>query len=503
MFISMPIRGETQGRRARSRAGIALACLMVGGCAVGPNFAHPSPPKADSYGAAYEGRRLEADGATQTVELGRPTNPTWWRLFGSPQLDGLVKAGLANSPSLAAARAALDQSREQARAGAGVFLPSLAGSATVERERSPPLRLGVPGQPSTFTLFTLGGSVNYVVDLFGGERRNVEALVATADRQRYALGAAYLALTGNIVDAAVARAGYAAQADALKDIVRLEAEQRDILTAQFKAGYGAWSSVLQAEQQLAADREGLALALQRQAASTTLLQMLIGREAGEDAPAPPTLDSLAVPEDAPVSLPSQIVRQRPDVLQAEAALHQASAQVGVATAALFPSINVTGDYGATSLSLGKLGSPQGVFWGIGPEVNVPIFQGGALWHARKGAQAAYRAAQANYRQTVLAALEQVADSIKALDADADVARASRSAFDAAQTVGTLAGINRRAGMADDYDEMTALIGADRARVQLIAAKAQRLQDVVALHLASGGGWTAQGGEGGLAAAAAP
>lgn len=337
------------------------------------------------------------------------------------------------------------------------------------------------------------------MDLFGGERRSVEALVAAADQRRFAVGAAYLALTGNIVDAAIARAGYAEEAELLGEIVRLETGQRDSLKAQFRAGYGAWAGVLLAEQQLDADRESLAAMAQRQSASATLLQALLGREAGAPARAAPALNDLIVPKSAPVSLPSQIVRERPDILEAEAALHQASAEVGVATAALFPSISITGNYGAASLSLGRLGSPDGVFWGIGPSVNAPIFQGGQLRYARKAAQAAFLQSAAVYRQTVLAALEQVADSLKALDADAAISGASRAAFEAARDGVSLARANCAAGVIADYDATTLEIDAARIRLQLIAAKTQRLQDVVALYLASGGGWAADGGSGGAVA----
>ncbi len=487
-------------RRDRQAAALALSCLLVGGCAVGPNFTRPAPPRLDRYAAQPGAARLEADGAAQTIELGRPTDPAWWRLFGSPTLDDLVEAGLKASPTLASARSALRQSQDQARAGAGVFFPQVNGSFDAAREHQTPALLGERGTGSTFSLYTLTGSVSYALDLFGGERRGVEALNAQADYQRNAVGAARLLLTGGIVDAAIAQAGYADQADALADIVRLDSAQRDILTAEYNAGYGAWSAVLNAEQQLAADQESLASARQRQSASTTLLSTLMGREPAESAPPPPALNDLSVPADAPVSLPSQLVRQRPDILQAEATLHQASAEIGVATAALFPSISLTGDYGAASTSLARLAGPAGRFWSIGPSVDVPIFHGGALWFGRRAAQAAYLKAQADYRQTVLAALEQVADQLKALDADAEISAANRSAFDAASLNRKLADTNRQAGLIADYDAMTAEIQADRVRLGLIAAKSQRLQDVVGLYLASGGGWNGHHAGDGMATA---
>jgi NodT family efflux transporter outer membrane factor (OMF) lipoprotein len=468
---------------------VILTCLLAAGCAVGPNFTRPRPPTLDRYPDQSVPARLGADGSAQSVELGRATDPAWWRLFESPALDDLVAAGLQSSPTLASARQALEQSRDQARAGAGVFFPSVAAAASAVRERTSLVELGQRGGGSTFTLYTPTGAVSYALDLFGGERRQVEALNAQADYQRHAVGAAYLLLTGNIVDAAVARAGYADEVATLADIVELDQAQRDILKAEYDAGTAAWSAELAAEQQLDADEQNLALGRQRLAASVTLLQTLVGREPAEAAPAPPALDDLKIPSDAPVSLPSQVVHERPDILEAEANLHQASAQVGVATAALFPSISITGDYGAASTSLASLASPMGRFWSIGPTIDVPIFRGGALWYGRKAAQAAFAKSAADYRQTVLAALEQVADSVKALDADADIAQASRRSLDAAALNGKLSDANRASGLIADFDAMTADIATDRARLTLIAAKSQRLQDVVALYVACGGGWT--------------
>lgn len=488
----------SRGGRLRCSA-MLLAALLASSCAVGPNFSRPPAPTLDRYPDQAVGDRLEADGSTQTVELGHPTDAAWWRLFGSATLDDLVAAGLKSSPTLASARQALIESQDQVRAGAGVFFPSVDVAAGGARERTNPVEFGQKGEGSAFSLYTVTGAISYGLDLFGGEQRQVEALNARADYQRQAVGAAYLLLTGDIVDAAIARAGYAEQVATLADVVRLDQAQCDILKTEYDAGTVAWSVELAAEQQLDADEQSLSLERQRLAASVTLLQTLTGREPAEASPPPPSLDELTVPPDAPVSLPSQIVRERPDILEAEANLHEASAQVSVATAALFPSISITGDYGAASTSLASLASPMGRFWSIGPTIDVPIFRGGALWYGRKAAQAAFTQAAADYRHTVLAALEQVADSVKALGTDAEIARSSRQAFDSAALDSRLSDANRTSGLIADFDAMTADIATDRARLALVAAKSQRLQDVVALYLASGGGWTGQDpGSGGVA-----
>ena len=474
---------------ARRCVTLIAGCGLLGGCMLGPNFHRPAPPALDHYTIRPAPSPVSADGVTQTVTPGRATDPAWWRQFGSPALNDLVAAGLQDSPTLTSATEALRESRAQARAGAGIFFPQVNATADATREHTTPTLLGNDGSGSTFSLFTASGSVSYALDLFGGERRGVEALGAQADYRRHALGAAWLLLAGNIADTAIARAGYADNAQTLTDIVRMDTAQRDILTARFKAGYGAWADVLLAEQELSLDRESLAIDQQRLAASVTLLATLIGREPAAPSPPAPILSELAVPADLPVSLPSQLIRQRPDILEAEATLHQTSAEVGVATAALFPSISLTGTYGASSTALARLGGPAGRFWSMGPSVDIPIFHGGQLWYGRRAAQAANRKAVADYRQTVLAALEQVADSLTALNADADIAAANRTAFDAADLNRSLADANLRAGVIADFDAMTIGIEADRARLGLTGAKAQRLQDVVALYLASGGGWT--------------
>jgi NodT family efflux transporter outer membrane factor (OMF) lipoprotein len=480
---------------ARTRTGAALTvALAVGGCAVGPDFQRPPPPRLETYGGEAAGPspvpgRLEADGATQTLMLGRPTDPKWWRLFKAPALDALVEAGLTDSPTLAAARETLIQSRSQARAGAGVFFPSLDVSLNASNQRYAPLQIGEPTGTPGFNIYTLTGTVGYVFDPWGGERRGVEALNAAAGHARYSAAAAYLTLTGSIVQTAIAEAGYADQAAACADIVRLETEQRDILDAERRAGRIAAADALDAEQQLAQDRRALSDARQRRLAAASLLRTLLGREPAEATPAPPALSDLALPEELPVSLPSQLVRQRPDVLQAEADLHQASAEVGVATAALYPSFVLSSAYGGAAGVPAQISALSNRFWLVGPTLDVPILEGGARWYGRKAAQAAWRAKAAQYRVTVLAALQQTADVLRALEGDAETARAGRGVYDAAELKRSLGATRRRAGLLAEYDAMTLAIQADRARLGLIDARSQRLQDVVALYVATGGGWT--------------
>ena len=465
------------------------AGATLAGCMVGPHYAPPTSPKAESYGAGIADKRLVADGAAQQIELGRPTDPQWWKLYGSPALDDLLAQGLRDSPNLVAAREALSASRYQVQAGAGVFWPVANLAANMGPHRGNPAAIGFAGNSYFYQLFTLDASVSYAVDLFGGQRRQVESLAADAEGHRYAVGSAYLLLTGSIVQTSIARAGYAAQVATLEDLVKGVKAQRDIVAAQVKSGHLAASATLDADSALAQARSDLAQGRQREAASEALLHTLVGREPGEALPPPPELAALTLPEAAPVSLPAELAHGRPDILQAEAALHRASADVGVATAALYPQIALTADMGRVSNVLSTLPYPSGRYWSIGPVIDLPIFTGGSRWYERRAAQANYRQAQATYRSTVLSALEQTVDALRALDADAAASNAARLAADAADAKAQIATAQGKAGLISESDAMAATLDADRARLALIAARAQRLQDTAALYLACGGGWT--------------
>lgn len=468
-----------------------VASLTLAGCAVGPKYAPPPPPKVDSFGAGTHSKRIVADGAAQQVELGRPTDPQWWKLYGSAALDDLVAQGLRDSPNLAAAREALSASQYQVRAGAGVFWPVANFAANVGPHRGNPAAIGFAGDSYFYQLFTLDASVSYAVDLFGGQHRQVESLAADAEGHRYAVGSAYLLLTGSIVQTSIARAGYAAQAATLEDLVKGVKAQHEVVAAQVKSGHLAASALLDADSALAQAKSDLAQVRQREAASEALLHTLVGREPGEILPPPPDFAALKLPEAAPVSLPAELAHGRPDILQAEAALHRANADVGVATSALYPQINLTADMGRVSNVLATLPYPSGRYWSIGPVIDLPIFTGGTRWYERRAAQAAYREAQATYRSTVLSALEQTVDALRALDADAAASNAARVAADAADAKAEIATAQRKAGLISENDLIGATLDADRARLTLIAARAQRLQDTAALYLACGGGWTGE------------
>jgi NodT family efflux transporter outer membrane factor (OMF) lipoprotein len=372
-----------------------------------------------------------------------------------------------------------------------MFWPVGAVSANAGPHRGNPAAIGFAGDSYFYRLYTLDASVAYAVDLFGGQRRQVESLTADAEAHRHAVGSAYLLLTGSIVQTSIARAAYADQITTLQDIAQRMQAQRDAVAAQVKSGHLAASAMLDPESSLVQAKSDLAQARQHEAASAALLHTLLGREPGEDLPSAPDFDTLRLPERVPVDLPSALVHDRPDVLQAEASLHKASADVGVATAALFPQISLTGDFGRVSGQLSSLPYPVARYWAAGPVIDLPIFSGGTRWYERRAAQANLRGAAATYRATVLSALEQTSDAIGALDADAAAADAERAAYDAAKAKAEIASAQRKAGLISGADANAAALDLDRARLTLIGARAQRLQDTAALYLATGGGWTGQ------------
>ena len=470
------------------RARLALLCAGAAACAVGPDFQQPAPPGVGRYTHDAVRGTIVADGVAQEVRPGVPLVAQWWQLFHSRALDGLVTQALAGNASLEAARASLRRSRYSLLAGYGVFWPELDLNAGVSRERFTPSQFGQATPPSEFNVYTLSGALGYTLDVFGGNRRTVEALRAQVDVQCYSLAAARLSVTGNVINTAIAGAAYRAQIAATEQLITSLRQQVGIAEAQATAGTAAYSSVLQLRSQLASTIATLPPLRVRLVQAENLLAQLIGR-----APAawrPPTLElaQITLPRDLPVSLPSELARQRPDILVAEANLHVASANVGVATAAMFPRFSISGASGITNNRLESLFSITSLFWNLGVNLTQPLFHGGTLWYQRKAAIEAFNQSFASYRQTVINALSDVASSLSALALDAELVdaqdRAAHTAADARKLIET----NYAAGIVDYVQVLTAENTYLQAKLGYIQAQAQRLQDTVALFIALGGGW---------------
>jgi NodT family efflux transporter outer membrane factor (OMF) lipoprotein len=462
---------------------------MLGGCAVGPNFVRPEPPDTDRYTRELQSEAtLAADGQAQHFI---PTNTLiadWWKLFQSTELDAVVNKAIANNPTLQASEASLLQSQDNMRAGYGVFFPQIQAGVGASRQRSSSLQQGSQTSGRIFNLVTLSSTISYAIDVFGGARRSVESLRAQADYQRYENVAAYLILSSNVVNTTIACAAYAEEIRTTNQLIELLKQQLRLTQAQINAGTTSYSAVLNVQSLIAGNQALLAPLKQNLSQAEHLLATLEG-ELPSKADLPEiNLNKFSLPIDLPVSLPSDLVNQRPDILAAESQMHVASAKIGVATALMFPSFSLNGTFGTSGTNFGNLTASSGKFWSIGPVATIPLFQGTTLWFGRKAAIDAYQQSRANYRQTVLSAFEQVADSLKALEHDAEALQAQVEAKRTAGEALKLLQANYRAGLVDYLAVLTSDVQYHETSIAYLQAVAQRYQDTVALFVALGGGW---------------
>lgn len=475
------------------RSSFALAALLLAGCAVGPNFKSPQAPRVDRYTQnplpQQTASAATLDGAAQRFLPGQQVPADWWKAFDSPGLDALIAQALKQNPTIEAARAALRQANELTAAQRGALFPQVDAGYSVSREKnaatlSPTLSSG----EELFTLHTAQVSVSYLLDVFGLERRQLESQQALADAQRFQLEAAYLTLTSNVVAAAIQEASLRAQIGATEAILRSERESVQILRHQYELGSIAMTDVM-AQESLLASTEATLPPLEKQlAAQRDLLAVLAGRFPGEPLDARFELSALTLPRDLPVSLPAKLVRQRPDVLAAEAQLHAASAQVGVAIADMLPQVTLSGSAGGASTSIQSLFSAGNTFWTAGASLSQTLFAGGSLWHRERAARAALDQAGAQYRGVVLTACQQVADTLRALELDADAVSANARAMQTASATLSVTRRNVDLGSMSYLALLSAEQGYQQAVLNLVQARANRLADTAALFQALGGGW---------------
>jgi NodT family efflux transporter outer membrane factor (OMF) lipoprotein len=465
-----------------------LLCLGAG-CAVGPNFIRPNVPPVTQYSNGGDPIATEsADGTAQHFKPGAAVTADWWHLFRSPQLDAVISEAIAHNAGLEAAQASLRQSEDNLRSGYGIFYPQVEAEAGATRQRYSPLKIGegVPG--SVFNLFTLSATVTYALDLFGGQRRMVEGLRAARDVARATEEATYLTLSANIVNTVIAKAAYRGEIEATQQLIRLQGEQVRLAEVQAQAGTAPYSNVLSLRSQLASYDASIPQLEQKLVQSDDLLATLAGHVPSEWTPPEVALADLTLPSDLPVSLPSELVRQRPDILASEATAHAASANIGVATAALLPNITLSGTAGTNSTSTSTLFSGNTNFWSVGANATAPLFAGGTLWFRRRASIDSYQQAMALYRQTVLSAFGQVADTLRALDHDAAVLRAEAEALSTAEQALQLVQANYAAGLVTYLVVLNADTQYHQAKIGDLQATAVRYQDTVALFAALGGGW---------------
>jgi NodT family efflux transporter outer membrane factor (OMF) lipoprotein len=469
-----------------------LAVLLTAGCAVGPDFKKPAPPEVTDYRANPPSMTVTGDaaaGEAQRFLKGMDIAGDWWTLFHSKALNDLIEQSLANNHDLKAAQAALSVARENVLAQRGVFYPSVsAGFSASHQKQSAALAPTPSTNALQFSLFTPQLSVSYMPDVFGLNRRTAESLQAQADAVRFQMLATYTTLTSNVAVTAIQEASIEAQIDATHQLIDTSTKILDILKYQRDKGYASGVDVAVQETQLAQVTATLPPLIKQSAQLHDLLATLAGLYPTQAPAEKFDLSSLQLPEDLPVSLPSDLVAQRPDVLQAESNLHAANAQIGIAIANRLPNFQLTGNAGTTALAIGQIFAAGNDFWSLGAAIAAPIFDGGMLQHLEQAAKDAYVQTAEQYRSTVLGAVQNVADTLVALEQDAEGVKASAAAEAAAKRSLDLA----QAQVQDGYSGYLALLIAQQAylqaRINLVQAQASRFADTAALFQALGGGW---------------
>jgi NodT family efflux transporter outer membrane factor (OMF) lipoprotein len=472
----------------------ALALLLIAGCTVGPDFKKPAAPDVSGYTARPLSTTVASDnvagGEAQRFASGSDIPGDWWTLFRSRPLNALIEQSLAGNPDLKAAQAALSVARENTLAGRGAYYPSVTAGVSASREQDPPGALApVPSNNAfLYNLFTPQVSVSYAPDVFGLNRRTVESLKAQEQAVRYQMIAAQITLSANVVAAAVQEASLQAQVDATRQLIDINTHMLQILRYQLAKGYVGRLDVAAQESQLAQVAATLPSLIKQLDQQHNLLAVLAGHFPSQAPAEKFELSNLQLPQELPLSLPSELVAQRPDVLQAEANLHAASAQIGIATANRLPNIALTANAGSTALAIGQLFKSGTGFWNLGAAITAPIFQGGTLLHQQRAAKAAYVQAAEQYRSTVLTAFQNVADTLTALEQDAEGLKAAARAADAAKVTLDLSQRQWKDGYASYLSLLSAEQADQQAQIALVQAQANRYADTAALFQALGGGW---------------
>ena len=504
-----PATQSTPIRQCARIVSVAIAtALLAGACAVGPDFSRPQTPKIDGYApqplAETTVSAPVVGGDMQHFVMGRDIPFAWWTRFDSPKLNALVARALKANPTIAAARAALRQAQEYTSAQRGYFYPTVAANYDFVRQKLPGnlattnapglqgngqvIAPSAPAQPLFYNFQTAQLIVGYTPDVFGANRRQVESLQAQADYQRFEMEATYITLAGNVVAAAIQEASLRALVGATERFIEQNAKALEILRNQFRLGYVMRLDVAAQESALAQAREQLP-PLQKQLEIThDLLRALVGELPNADIDPVFEFDSLKLPTDLPVSLPSKLVEQRPDVRAAEEQMHSASAQVGVAIAARLPQFTITGAYGGAASQFDQMFRSGGPFWNLIGDVAAPLFDGFTLQHRQRAAEQGLLQAQAQYRSTVIAAFQNVADTLHTIQSDADGLAACADAERAAKVMMEVTEHQYKTGYVNFLVLLAAQEAYQQSLITLIQAQSNRYGDTAALFQALGGGW---------------
>jgi NodT family efflux transporter outer membrane factor (OMF) lipoprotein len=476
-----------------SRAGVLAAALLLAGCAVGPDFLHPAAPTSAGYTKELLAPRTSSadapQGQPQRFATGRDISGEWWTLFRSPALNALVQQSLNNNPSLQTAMANLRAARQAVYAQEGKFFPTVDLNFNPTNTLTPgPLTPVLNSGVNPFTLYTAQVGVAYTFDVWGLNRRTVEALKAQADNQRFQIEAAYLTVTSNVVVAAITEASLRGQIEATNEMIAVNTKMLDVLRRQLNLGYANRTDVATQEAALAQARATLPPLRKALAQQRDLLAALAGTFPNEGPLQSFRLADLHLPTQLPVSLPSQLIEQRPDIRAAQEQLHAASAQIGVAIANLLPNFTINGNIGYMNTTLAGLLAPENLFWMAAANATQTVLDGGSLFHQMQESKDLYNAAAWSYRGTVIGAVQNVADALRALQNDADALRAARDFERAAKISFDLARQQMQSGNANVLLLLTGQTTYLQAVTQVVQARSARLADTAALFAALGGWW---------------
>lgn len=476
------------------RVAASAAMAVAAGCALGPDFHRPAAPQVSGYiPEPLSAQTTSADvagGEAQRLVQGLDIPGQWWTLFHSRPLNALIAQALKANPNVQVAQAALRIAMENVYAQRGSFYPTIDANFSPSRQKnavgtlSPTLTSGAP----IFNLYTAQVSVSYMLDVFGGNRRQVESLKAQAESQRFQLEATYLTLISNVMAAAVQEASLRAQIAATENIIKIETEQIELMRRQYSLGAIAMADVLAQEATLAQTQATLPALRKQLAQQRNLLAALAGRFPSEEPAERFELSTLQLPQELPVSLPSRLIEQRPDVRSAEAQLHAASAQVSVAIANMLPQITLSGSYGGSATQIGQLFSADNIFWSLAGSLTQTLFDGGTLLRKKRAAVAGLDQAAAQYRSTVIAAFQNVADALRALQYDAEAVKAQSAAEHKAAESLEIVRRQLQLGAVSYLALLNAEQTYQQAVINLVQARASRYADTAALFQALGGGW---------------
>lgn len=474
-------------------AAAAAAVLALTGCAVGPDFHRPeaaAPPVYTSEALPVQtASAATVAGAPQTLVTGADIPARWWSVFHSEPLNHLIEQALRANPNVPAAEAALRAARENVLAQRGAYWPQAGGTFTSTRQKSPDaVSPTLASGDSLYTLHTAQLNISYTADVFGLNRRQVEALQAQVDYQRFQLEAAQLSLTSNVVSAVVQVASLRGQIDATRSTLQILGDQLQILRKQLELGAIPEVNVIAQETTLAQARAVLPGLMKQLSQQQDLLAVLTGRTPAEMEALEIGLGDLQLPQELPLSLPSMLARHRPDIRSAEAQLHAASAQVGVAAANMYPQITLNAGVGSSATRVADLFAAGTGLWSIAGSIAQPLFQGGTLLHRRRAAEASYEQSLFQYRAVVLTAFQNVADALHALRYDAEILVEAATVERKARQTLTIAQRQVELGDTSYLALLTAQQSYQQARLNTVQAQAARLSDTAALFQALGGGW---------------